>query len=1761
MGIATATIDEIVKPKALIRAATEGRVRHYLADRKQRVYSDLKGMCERVSDSYRDRVIVELLQNAHDAHDREATDGQIAMTLEPDEGAFGTLTIANFGTGFSEDNFDAICSPTMTTKNVNEAIGNKGVGFLSVFQVCAHPQVYSKLPGSRSATFNGFCFAFADDAAVASFLGEIGCVDDSTDVLANMPRLYLACPIVASDEATLALARAGYATAIRLPLKNKELLASVTRQLEALMEGQPPVNLFLSRIASLEVAIKGAAPRSATLKREQRPLTSDKHFRLLEVDCGAQRYVVAERTIPHDDILSVIEEDVIGERLPESWRKWEGDAVVSLAVAPEGVPIAGRLFNFLPMGSDAAAPLDGYLDAPFYASIDRQKLQQGVDLNAFLMRHCRELAVQAGIALRTSFASSEAKRAVVDMTFWRGEGRTEIRKEMTSRNLSLVPTIKSGRAKDWASLAAARLWCGDTFMSSSYAAKVAGFPVVDTSVGRERLERIRSFIFGTTLMAPSGVERADVAEAIAGDLHRRKAAVERWNMFYRSLAKLFSEEPALLHGRGLLLTGAGNLDPTDGPRQGRGRRRRRRLSAVFLPPLRETDGPTAASNERLPLAVRRRIDYIEQQLEIARSGASAARRFLVGGGLLREHDTREILRMLAGAIVDPGAAKDPERLRWDALAAMITIVFDEDSSTAMVKEINPLVPTRSGWSRAGEAFFGRWKETQGHELQDLLEAVQGVSDELDEHTGRLLLPYRDWWVKTDYEQSVSFLRKAGVAEHLRPVPAFAGASPRSQPSDLPKVLSQRARLGEEQAKLWRDQMENAAALKNPQTAYTATAVYRLPGQSDWAAIAPVAGNLYARQFVRMLEARPSLIKMRVYRPSSQHANKKNETDWLSPIGIFATAVAWVPTSQGGFAKLTDAWLVPRDLRSAPPRLRVIDWEVRMLLGRTDRALAKLKSLGMPEYGSEESAWQFLTIACALVEQADEHAIAERIFSAALENWRIAPFKQAPPDHLRLLARCGGVVTVVDLSGEGPPVLVAEGDERQTVATIARIVPDTIIFEPPVVRARAIAEYLATHFYQRIRRASTIQAEYLTGEDVVAFDPSDPLLEEEVGTSVREALVLAHRYRCSFYHGPLEEVLQRLSTLRVKWLDSLSVRLGDVSEPVPMFERRSVLLRAPQGQVLLVPAHAKGKAGLLYVIAEALGEAVGSRKNIGEPLLALAAALPIDHSPTGEDYSSILSLPLAEVLGVLGTARTSTISMRRLLLPFIYLYAGQEVAKKFGPDSEISTDEDIANALELIGDQLPIVPDELLARTKEAASIETLALSLDADFATLNPILSKLGPPYKVIDRTAAHEMALAAFLTRQSALIHESMREQYRPTWDQEGDLAPYCAARAAAPLSLPNGFGLTHGKLSQSTLLSWLRQWLADLGVTPIAEMPSRRETIDAIREANFRLLRSMVGTMRVAILTRCGSTTLRTLWANEVEAERSVIEAAGNGGWADFGRLDGVAALSWLTSAGLWDASLGTSFTLDGLGLTQDDIERVQATDQRAREEASKKRQQINHSGGIFTVGRDSYASLVDNILARAGQNSELLGTSTRALRGTHKIVLKPPGSGGGKGATSTRQPQRKSNEERELIGFFGEMIAFKWLKEKYGERRVIDETCWKSLYRTHVYGGSGSDTLGYDFEIGTGNHQWFFEVKATASQEVGERQMIELGSSEIAKAESCRAEGRSHYRILFIANALQPEHARIMVLHNPRSRQGLDFYTEQETAGVRLHFPTSS
>ena len=119
---------------------------------------EIKAIIEQlIAPEYEGRVLVELLQNANDAHPARGTDGHIEFLLDEDEGEHGVLYVANGGRPLKRADVTSICSIGLSTKRPDEGIGHKGVGFKSVLQLTDAPELYScARPGSR--VFDGFCF-------------------------------------------------------------------------------------------------------------------------------------------------------------------------------------------------------------------------------------------------------------------------------------------------------------------------------------------------------------------------------------------------------------------------------------------------------------------------------------------------------------------------------------------------------------------------------------------------------------------------------------------------------------------------------------------------------------------------------------------------------------------------------------------------------------------------------------------------------------------------------------------------------------------------------------------------------------------------------------------------------------------------------------------------------------------------------------------------------------------------------------------------------------------------------------------------------------------------------------------------------------------------------------------------------------------------------------------------------------------------------------------------------------------------------------------------------------------------------------------------------------------------------------------------------------------------------------------------------------------------------------------------------------------
>ncbi|QFI68766.1 sacsin N-terminal ATP-binding-like domain-containing protein [Sinorhizobium alkalisoli] len=118
-------------------------------------YESLRNISEVIGGEYGDRVIFELLQNAHGAHD-EGEDGSILLKLMFHGPERGDLFVANRGKGFTWENVNAIRNVGVSSKSVGEGIGNKGLGFRSVETLADDPRIYSQTEARSAEAFDGY---------------------------------------------------------------------------------------------------------------------------------------------------------------------------------------------------------------------------------------------------------------------------------------------------------------------------------------------------------------------------------------------------------------------------------------------------------------------------------------------------------------------------------------------------------------------------------------------------------------------------------------------------------------------------------------------------------------------------------------------------------------------------------------------------------------------------------------------------------------------------------------------------------------------------------------------------------------------------------------------------------------------------------------------------------------------------------------------------------------------------------------------------------------------------------------------------------------------------------------------------------------------------------------------------------------------------------------------------------------------------------------------------------------------------------------------------------------------------------------------------------------------------------------------------------------------------------------------------------------------------------------------------------------------
>ncbi|MGK5638427.1 sacsin N-terminal ATP-binding-like domain-containing protein [Streptomyces sp. URMC 126] len=313
---------------------------------------------------YRDRLVVELAQNAADAAARAGVPGRLRLTLRPAEGdGPAVLAAANTGAPLDAAGVESLATLRASAKREETgAAGRFGVGFAAVLAVSDEPAVLSRSGGVRWSLAEARGLA-EQAAAEAPALG-----DELRRREGHVPLLRLPLPAEGA-------APEGYDTVVVLPLRDgaaqdlaERLLAGVD---DALL-------LALPGLREVVVELPGAAPRTLTTRQEAGHV-------VVEDSAGETTRWRVERAGGRLD-PALLADRPVEERLRPNWAlTW------AVPVGPDGAPARPRTAPVLhaPTPTDEPLGLPALLIATFPMDPTRRHAAPG-PLTDFLVGRAAE---------------------------------------------------------------------------------------------------------------------------------------------------------------------------------------------------------------------------------------------------------------------------------------------------------------------------------------------------------------------------------------------------------------------------------------------------------------------------------------------------------------------------------------------------------------------------------------------------------------------------------------------------------------------------------------------------------------------------------------------------------------------------------------------------------------------------------------------------------------------------------------------------------------------------------------------------------------------------------------------------------------------------------------------------------------------------------------------------------------------------------------------------------------------------------------------------------------------------------------------------------------------------------------------------------------------------------------------------------------------------------------------------------------------------
>ncbi len=1785
-----------------VRTWGTGVVQSYLETRdRSDAHRSVKSLIEETATEYGGRFFLELLQNAHDAHRAGTTGGRVLLMFDETEGPHGTVYAADRGRGFDHEAFRAISNLALSSKPVGEGIGNKGVGFKSVLQVCESPEIYSGDPADLTA--DGYCFRFADESDLGRIVQDealLGCV------LADVSRYTVPVPVDHVPEPVRRLRDEGFSSVLRLPLRSAVAAAEAADRFEGLRASAVPVVLFLSRIERLSLVrcdARGRTEQHLDRARTALPLGRVDIAADLVTVGGGEQFLVVTRTVDPGRLRATIEAAVQDGFLKDKWLKWEAPAEVSLAVSFGWENDDRRLYTYLPMGEDAISPMPGHLHAPFYTDYSRRGIESSHPLNSMLLDVAGELAIDAASALLAApspstqdgrEAADAMAAAVTDLVSWSSRHARHLQGgRLDGASVATVPVLPG---RDGAvSMEQATHWPDGPWavLTGARAEQSAGIRCLRPGLGVDRVRRLRETM--AALDQDLDLSAADLAvavETMAGRCLQERLPLPQWNLLYDDLAGLFSTEAAAreLGGRRLLLAENHTLQPclvppvrvpvpqvgagvgsASGGGTGRRARRSARAAAFFQPVrLRIEDEDEVDPDVELdpPRILQRRLFFLHPDLvwHDENRQPTRARTFLQNSRLVRKFDARSVAEHLRTVLNEStSAAVHQEGLRY-----LFNLQRSRPSSSLPLAESGLRLPSESGdLIPAPRALFsGEWSGTRGADLQTVASAGD-LSPELADVASRLLPTPRVLLRSTDDVPTwVDFLRRLGVTD-LLPVHEVRDARSVHGQRLTPEVLTAAPGLPEEVAAGWSAGWSARPYAWFPETPYKANGgLTWLPGQGIVERLPAAVRAAYGRLVIAGLETWPESHLMTVW--ERDRPGNKDAQHIPTPLAVFISTGRWLSVRRAGvaaaqFTAAPDCWHFTGGQDAAPPRFAwLVVSELRTLLDQTPTALRRLRQAGLGMWNNAADAPRLVGHLAGILAAGDVDAAAvSQVQNAYRTAWRQTlerPAGAAEFEVDRLVVRVGSEVTVVPVVGltaDRPVVVTDEGDDE----FFRRAAAD---FGMPVLELDTAADTACARINEwspggAVRPAELSLQIQLNGAD---FEPTAgyPALLEELPW-LRALLFMLLEHRTPAHERPGDAALrsfgERARRIRLAAASRLTVRVGSAVRPAPA--RLRGVLPVPHETYPTLVVERDVEQPISWETLEAAAEPL--MRLLEHPRLASELKLAfLRLGRTGRPDQDGVSLTLlAEACDIelelaqrtishLGSGVESTLER---LEPVVLHLWGPASVQALTDASAPTTDEQLAQRLRaaaVAAGRSAGDAERLLLAARAAEDLDEFRRQQGIALADINDALVVLDPPRPRIDYGPRHRETFELTVLRHWTALRDRLRWAHLDRQTARSPISGWHQLRDRTRLSPDAAWAYTRDEITDADVLAEAERQLVLANGGPLPATGPALPPVESVRGQNMAAVEGalVAATHVVHAWCRTNDRPLPADWSDATDV-RPVVEALDRAGALDFRPLGADDVLAWASATGSWPEGMPLTTDLTALGLTEADLEQQLSDEDRERQERQRARRTVEVDNTPIDIG-SGYSELREQLRRSLEDAPEFLRSPARYARlAPGPTTAGRSGGGNGAGGSAGRGAAvRASDQQLNAIGFAGEWLAYRWLGERYPDE--FSDECWVSANRAKALPGDlGNDGLGYDFIVPRKGGAVMYEVKST-TEDGGE---IRLGESEVLTAQANARNNR--WRLLVVTKAFNKDR-RIIQLRNPfaPASRGLFTFAGQ---GLRL------